>query len=185
VFYIDWKDIQISARNANGINYRANGGAASSKGLEFTTTYRVSDHLRLGATGSYTNAILKQDVTSLRGRAGDRLPQSPHWTGSLTADYQKALGGSWMLQLGGGYRYFGSTFSEVESSPTALQVPAQNIVDLYAGGSLNGTTSVRLYVRNVFNNESYTNWNDTNTRGRPNFVPVQPRTVGVNVDVTF
>lgn len=185
VFYIDWKDIQISARNANGINYRANGGAASSKGLEFTTSYRVSDQLRLGATGSYTNAILKQDVTSLRGRAGDRLPQSPHWTGSLTADYQKALGSSWMLQLGGGYRYFGSTFSEVESSPTALQVPAQNIVDLYAGGSLNGTTSVRLYVRNVFNDESYTNWNDTNKPGRPNFVPVQPRTVGVNVDVTF
>lgn len=185
VFYIDWKDIQISARNANGINYRANGSTASSRGVEFTTSYQVTDHLRLGATGSYTNAILEEAVASLGGKAGDRLPQSPHWTGSLTADYETQLGSNWMLQLGGGYRYFDSTFSAVESSPAALEVPEQNIVDLYGGGTLNDRTSIRLYVRNVFNDRSYTNWNDTNTPGFPNFVPVQPRTIGVNVDLRF
>jgi iron complex outermembrane recepter protein len=184
IFYINWKDIQISARNANGINYRANGGAASSRGVEFTTSYQVTDHWRVGATGSYTNAILNQDVASLRGRSGDRLPQSPHWTGSLTADYERRLG-RWMLQFGGGYRYYGSSFSEVQSSPTTVEVPTQNIVDVYAGGTFDGRTSLRLYVRNLFNNRSYTNWDDTNTPGFPNFVPVQPRTIGASVDFTF
>lgn len=185
VFYIDWQDIQISARNANGINYRANGSTASSRGVEFTTIYQLTDHWRLGATGSYTNATLEEAVVSLGGKAGDRLPQSPHWTGSLTADYETQLGSSWALQLGGGYRYFDSTFSAVESNPTALEVPEQNIVDLYGGGTFNDRTSVRLYMRNVFNDRAYTNWNDTNTPGFPNFVTVQPRTIGVNVDVSF
>jgi outer membrane receptor protein involved in Fe transport len=185
VFYIDWQDIQISARNANGINYRANGSKASSRGVELTTSYQLTDHLRFGATGSYTNAKLEADVVSLGGKAGDRLPQSPRWTGSLTADYETRLGSSWLLQFGGGYRYFGSTFSAVESSPTAVAVPEQNIVDVYGGGTLNGRTSIRLYVRNVFNDRSYTNLNDTNTPALPNFVPVQPRTIGANVDFRF
>jgi outer membrane receptor protein involved in Fe transport len=185
VFYIDWEDIQISARNANGINYRANGSTATSRGVEFTTNYQLTDHWRLGATGSYTKATLEENVASLGGKAGDRLPQSPQWTGSLTADYETQLGSSWMLQLGGGYRYFDSTFSAVESSPTAVEVPEQNIVDLYAGGTFNDRTSIRLYVRNAFNDRSYVNWNDTNTPGFPNLVPVQPRTIGVNVDLSF
>lgn len=185
VFYIDWEDIQISARNSNGINYRANGSSASSRGIEFTTTYQLTDQWRFGATGSYTDATLEEAVVSLGGRAGDRLPQSPHWTGSLTADYETQLGSSWMLQLGGGYRYFDSTFSAVESSPTAVEVPEQNIVDLYGGGTFNDRTSIRLYVRNVFNDRSYTNWNDTNTPGFPNLVPVQPRTIGISVDLNF
>jgi outer membrane receptor protein involved in Fe transport len=185
VFYIDWQDIQISARNANGINYRANGSKASSRGVEFTTSYQVTDHWRFGATGSYTNAKLEADVVSLGGKAGDRLPQSPRLTGSFTADYETRFGSTWLLQLGGGYRYFGSTFSAVESSPTAVRVPEQNIVDVYGGGTLDGRTSLRLYVRNVFNDRSYTNLNDTNTPGLPNFVPVQPRTIGVNLDIRF
>ena len=184
-FYIDWEDIQISARNANGINYRANGSSATSRGVEFTINYQLSDGWRLGATGSYTDAKLEEPVASLGGLAGDRLPQSPRWTGSLTADYETQLGSSWRLQLGGGYRYFDSTFSAVESNPTAVEVPEQNIVDLYAGGTFNDRTSVRLYARNVFNDRSYTNWNDTNTPGLPNLVPVQPRTIGVNVDFSF
>lgn len=185
VFYIDWEDIQISARSAGGINYRANGSTASSEGVEFTTTYQVTDYLRLGATGSYTNATLEEDVASLGGKAGDRLPQSPHWTGSLTADYETQLGSNGLLQLGGGYRYFDSTFSHVESSPMAVEVAEQNIVDLYGGGIWNDRTSIRLYVRNVFNDRSYTNLNDADTRAFPNFVPVQPRTMGVNVDISF
>ncbi len=185
LYYIDWKDIQISAVNANGINYRANGSAASSRGVEFTTSYQLTDHWRLGATGSYTNAILGEDVASLGGKAGDRLPNSPHWTESLTADYETQLSGDWQLQLGGGYRHFGSTWSAVESGPAAFEVPAQNIVDLYGGGTLNHRTSIRLYVRNVFNDRSYLNLNDANNHGFPNFVPIQPRTLGVNVDTKF
>jgi iron complex outermembrane recepter protein len=102
----------------------------------------------------------------------------------LTADYARRLG-RWMLQFGGGYRYYGSSFSEVQSSPTTVEVPTQNIVDVYAGGTFDGRTSLRLYVRNLFNNRSYTNWDDTNTPGFPNFVPVQPRTIGASVDFTF
>ncbi len=185
VYYIDWKDIQISAVNANGINYRANGGAASSRGVEFTTSYQLTDHWRLGATGSYTNAILEQDVRSLGGKTGDRLPNSPHWTESLTADYETQLNSDWQLQLGGGYRHFGSTWSAVQSSPSAMEVPAQDIVDLYSGGILNHRTSVRLFIRNVFNDRSYLNLNDANNPRFPNFVPVQPRTIGVNVDTKF
>ncbi|HEY2782421.1 MAG TPA: TonB-dependent receptor [Steroidobacteraceae bacterium] len=185
VYYIDWKDIQISAVNPNGINYRANGGAASSRGVEFTTSYQLTDHWRFGATGSYTNAILEEDVTSLGGRAGDRLPQSPHWTESLTTDYETQLSSDWQLQLGGGYRHFGSTWSAVQSSPTAMEVPAQDIVDLYGGLILNRRTSIRPYIRNVFNNRSYLNLNDANNRRFPNFVPVQPRTIGINVDTKF
>jgi outer membrane receptor protein involved in Fe transport len=60
----------------------------------------------------------------------------------------------------------------------------QNIVDLYTGLATQ-TLKLRLYARNVFNNQSYTGLLFINNPQEPRFVPVQPRTLGLSADYQF
>ena len=47
------------------------------------------------------------------------------------------------------------------------------------------TLKLRLYARNVFNNQSYTGLLFINNPQEPRFVPVQPRTIGLSADYQF
>jgi iron complex outermembrane recepter protein len=46
-FYIDWKDIQLQARDANNITFYANAGSARSQGFEVSCQFRPSQALTL------------------------------------------------------------------------------------------------------------------------------------------
>jgi len=183
-FYVDWRDIQVQVVNSSGFGYTGNGGTASSQGLELTTGLLVTQGLRLNATLAYTNARLTEDAVGVGGKNGDPLPESPRFTGSLTADYTKPLSGGMTLLAGAGYRYKDGAYNQFKSSAYPYPMGPQNLVDLYGGVQLEKLT-VRVYGQNVTNNHSYTGLVYAVDPTRPMFVPIKPFTVGLSLDYRF
>jgi iron complex outermembrane recepter protein len=187
-FYIDWKNIQVGATNGV-VDYLVNGGTASSKGFEFSTLYTPLEGLRLGLNAAYTDAKLTQDVPSIGGLSGDALPYVPKWSGSGTADYAFLQRGAWTARVGGGVRFTGAEVTEVEHSPQAEPLKSYGLLDLNAEVSDDRWT-VRLFSKNVTNRVAYTNLIQLTNAGtgavtQVNGVPLQPREVGLGVDVKF
>jgi iron complex outermembrane recepter protein len=187
-FDIEWDKIQISA-NANGVAYLANGGTARSRGLELTSLWRPVAGLRFGLNGAYTDAVVTEDVPSLGGLNGDRLPNIPKWAWSVTADYSFPVAANWTGRVGGGVRYVGSSLSQIEHSPLALPQDSYTAIDLN-GDVSNDTWTFRVFVKNLTDKRVYTNLTAltnaaTGEIDRVNAVPLMPRMVGVGFDVKF
>jgi iron complex outermembrane recepter protein len=185
---IEWDKIQVSA-STNGLAYLANGGSARSRGFEFSTLYSPVAGVRLGLNGAYTDAILTEDVPSLGGLDGDRLPSIPKWAWSATADYTFPAFGGWTGRIGGGLRYVGSTFSGVEHNANAYPQDSYTVLDLNADLS-NDNWTLRLFIKNLTDERVYTNLTPlpnaaTGEISRVNGVPVAPRQIGVGFDVRF
>ncbi len=187
LFYIDWDDIQINV-SEGGVNFRSNAGTAQSRGVELTTLFRPVAGLQLGVNGAYTDASLTEDAPSVSGLAGDRLPSIPEWSAAFTADYSFPLRGDWAGRIGAGWRYVGERFSALESDPDRVRARAYSALDLNADLS-NEHWTFRLFVKNA--TDKHADLNNgllTDGFGEPVFVfatPLQPRTVGVAVDVKF
>jgi iron complex outermembrane receptor protein len=184
LFDIDWKNIQVRITR-NGLSFPGNGGTATSKGAEATLAYRVMEHLTLGATASYADAKTEDDVPNLNGKAGDQLPFSPRWNGSLTADYSAPIRSDVNLTAGAAYHYRGNVNSGFASDPANRHTGDINTVDAYVGASFK-RIDVRLFARNLLNDRAYNAWlDDTAQTNQAYFIPVQPRTVGVSLDARF
>ena len=183
-YYIKWDRIQVSELSPQGFTYFANGGTASSSGLEFASAFQVARGLTAKVTAAFTNAHLTQDIPSLAAISGSRLPLSPRWSDTFSLDYAIPGAGSLAPMVGASYRHVGSVFNNIQGTALALPMGSQNIVDLYAAATF-GQVTGRLYLKNATNNESYTNlfnaYNPFDPQ-HPQFVPVQPRTVGVSLD---
>jgi iron complex outermembrane recepter protein len=192
-FYIDWSKIQLSVLIGNESAIE-NAGSARSDGFDFSGSVSPIEGLTLGATLTYTNAVLTAPAPSITAAKGAHLPFVPQWSGSLTADYNFPIAGPWRGFVGGGYRYVGSRFSAVEGStangePQGMTVGAQNVVDLRLGART-GDLTVSLFAKNLFDDRAYLPpaFFFFNALGGPIDIkaPVlQPRTVGVSIDKSF
>lgn len=224
-YRIDWTNIQIFKLVNNNAGL-VNGGEATSNGVELTTGFEPIKDLRFGLNGAYTDATLDNNVASLEGRAGDRLPEVPVFSASATVDYYFTLPfggrhvvqkqqqvsdyskdeskgtkmggtnevagsqrvGTWNGHVGAGLRWVGSQFSEVESSSTALRTPSYSALDLNADVS-NEHWTIRVFAKNVTDERAYPtlsyitdlNGNIIHATG----IPIQPRTVGLELDYKF
>ena len=211
-FHLEWTDIQTPAVAANGLGYLANGGEATSNGVELSLGFRPVTGLQLGLNGSYTDATFDDAVPALGVEAGDRLPNIPQWQGSFTADYYFPLSGArtapvatsgkdgktaivagaaqtggWNAHVGLGVRAVGAR----RSVPTlGLDYP----LDSYAALDLNADISndrwmFRVFVKNVTDERAYQNIDAFPTLSGHvaylNATPIQPRTVGMEVDFKF
>ena len=146
--------------------------------------------LALGATGAYTDAKLTSDTPpSVGGFDGDRLPRIPKWSGSLTADYTFDIDDTASLRIGGGLRHTGRRLSAVESDPNAVWAKSYTALDLNAALTLDESITIRAYARNVTDKQAaITRDMLTDGLGTPYAIgvtPLQPRTVGVALDLSF
>lgn len=212
-YHVELSDVQVGVvvNNNSGL---VNGGAATSNGLEFTIGYQPIKSLVFGINGAYTDATLDDDAPSLEGKAGDRLPFIPEFTGALTADYYFPIGGGnnepgtvagttkdgkeivsptiaksggWTGHLGGALRYVSSSRAAVESSPSAYPLENYAALDFNADVT-NGRYLFRIFARNVTDERAYTSKVAASTfAGTDHIVgtPITPRTVGVEFDVRF
>jgi len=186
-FYVDWTDIQVSVANPAGISYFANGGRATSQGIEANAALRLDDGLSFAGTFSYTDAVLAQTSAAIGGRAGDVLPYVPRFSGSLQANYTRSLGPDWTGHLGAGLRLQGQVYTAVESSFQAFRLPAYGALDLDADIT-HGPYTIKLFIKNATNQIAY-------GFGGPDFsgltgqvtqvegTLIQPRTIGLSLDV--
>src|SRR3546814_17736032 len=98
---MDWTDIQVT-RAFGRVSGGANGGKATSKGIEGSLALRPAPGLTISATGSYTAATLSEDVADLSVLKGDLLPAMPKFSGHLRADYACATGDGNTASIGAG-----------------------------------------------------------------------------------
>lgn len=96
--------------------------------------------------------------------------------------------GGWNGHLGLGVRYVGETKSEVESSPNAFRQDSYAALDLSADIT-NGPCTIRIFARNVTDERAYETVapiiDIAGAVDHLSAVPIQPRTVGVEVDFRF
>lgn len=183
VFRIDWKDVQLEAQTPDGsVSFGANGGTARSQGVEFSTLFIPVKGVQLGFNTAYTDAVLTEAVPTMGWANKARMPSAPRWTASVTANYETRVTDDWMLRLGGGYRYVGERFNNVEGAENTLLLPEYGVVDLNASLS-NDRWTVGFFVRNAADRRVYTNSGIVGDYVQG--VVLQPRTIGVSLDATF
>lgn len=140
------------------------------------------------------------------GLAGDSLPYVPEWSWSGTADYTVPLNSDWTAHFGGALRFVDETensttnveniFNATTTPPTLLVSTRTEPlrVDDYWSLDLNAYVAndnwtFRAYVKNVTDERAYQRFNDvTALSGGVNNLaaaPIQPRTVGIEVDYRF
>ncbi len=139
------------------------------------------------------------------GLKNDRMPYVPDLTWSMTADWVVPLGGNWNANFGGGVRWVddrtnGTTERQIVrllDPPTVLDeevteplvIDSYYAVDLYAVFS-NASWTLRAYMKNVTDERAYSTMNDvtnqvTGETHHTAATPIQPRTIGLEVDYRF
>jgi outer membrane receptor protein involved in Fe transport len=186
VYYIDWDNLQINAVR-NGLGVVDNAAAAESKGAELTLTFAPTPQLTLVGAFGYIDAQLTEDAPDLGGVKGDRMPDTPELTGSLSGDYAFDLG-SRDAFVGATARHIGDRVVSFDASGSVPQydLPEYTTVDLRAGVQL-GTTRLQMYVKNAFDERGELSATTAfSGLGGPVWVSlVQPRTIGVNLISQF
>src|SRR6185312_5222269 len=101
VYYIDWKDIQLSLLDpTTQLLYFANASAAKSEGIELSAQVRPLMGLTIGGWMAWNEAQITQAFPNLDTRfapyalPGDRLPSSSRWSGNLSVEDDFPLLGS-------------------------------------------------------------------------------------------
>jgi len=188
VYYIDWKDIQISEYDQTTFNnYTANAAGARSKGVELSLDGRPSESLKLAGWIAWNRAVLTEafpDNTSAFGSAGARLPNSPRLSGSVSLEDELHLGDALTAFLGGSLSYVGDRVgpfegSSVSNAPRQV-LPGYATVNFHGGVRMN-TWSLNAYVNNAADRRGV-----LATGPFPyqyNFV--RPRTIGISLSRRF
>ena len=195
-FLIKWKKIQLFEFVENfGIN--ANGGTATSKGLEYSFALTPFEGLNLTLTGAYVDAYLTADAPATGGLSGDELPYAPKWSNSLDAQYTWHAFGDYSAFAGATWSYIGSRFADFAATTTAgangvAFVPNPR-ADLGGYDTLNlrlGLQNDRwrfeLYAKNLADSRGLTFYTNTGTPNNGGAIVVQqPRTIGATLDLRF
>jgi outer membrane receptor protein involved in Fe transport len=151
LFYLDWEDIQLFAQ-INNVGLNANGGTATSKGLEFTASARHPSGARFGLNGAYTDAYLTQDTDPIVGGLdGDPLPWVPEWSFAFTADYEWSVFGDATAYVGGKIAFTDdrtADFSNRDTNGDIRVADSYTTVDLRVGVDM-GEWYVELFGKNL------------------------------------
>jgi iron complex outermembrane receptor protein len=189
VFHVNWKDIQLlEIVNTYGIN--GNGGTARSQGAEWSVGYSPVTGLTFLWSGAYTDAKLTSPAPAVHGNVGDKLPYAPKFSSTLDVEYSWPLFADFKGFLGGTYAYVGTRSTDFGSSadpvnPTQVGLPSYNTMAARFGID-NQHYRVTLYGRNLSDARGITYYVSSGTPGLEGGMNViQPRTVGVTVNVKF
>ncbi len=190
-FYLDWKDIQLFAF-VNDIGINANGGAAISKGFEFTAAARPTQGFTISLTGAYTDAYLTDDTDPVVGGLdGDPLPYIPNWTFGVSGDYQWTVGPDTTAFIGTTLGLVGdrtADFSERGPNGDIRKVPSYTTLDLRAGIETD-RWRLQAFAKNLTNSLGITSINGLDGTTYPNAAAgvgvIRPRTIGLTAGFSF
>jgi outer membrane receptor protein involved in Fe transport len=188
LFDLEWNRIQVNA-STGGFTYTANGGTARSRGVEVEGVVKPVSGLQLAGEMTYDDAQLTQAIPSIHAVAGNKMPNTPMWTGSVRADYTRPLKNEWNLDLGAGVRLQGTRFDQGAKSSEQYTISGYGLLDTSIAIS-DGRYTFKLYAKNVTDKRAYmdvgyfTN-GVTGVVNELKGIPVQPRTVGISLDTKF
>ena len=148
VFDVEWQDIQLLAAVGN-LYGATNGGAARSRGVEGSLTFKPTRGLTFGLDGAYIDARLTRNTpASFGGISGDRLPLAPFVSGTASAAYERPLAPDLSGFAGVEWRYDGARMSEFEFGAPRQDLPAYSMIDLRLGLKFKAYT-LTAYVKNA------------------------------------
>jgi len=129
VFYIDWKGIQQLVALPCGFQFRANAGAAVSKGFDLDLHFSPVNGLDLTVGVGYQRARITQTSTASPQKVGDRVYQVPDWTGTASATYTIPVSSTSNVVATVGYSYTGnSTSANVTPAEPRIR-PSYSLLD--------------------------------------------------------
>jgi iron complex outermembrane receptor protein len=151
------------ARNPNGTPVFSNQNVVSAYdakiwGAELEWTAVPTDKLRLGGALTWAKSEMKNGIyntisqiagtNNIKGKSNPRFPE---WSGSINGEYTSALNDKWDWFARGDAAYFGKTYVDLDN---LAQCKAYTVAN--AGlGATNGSTRVELFVRNLFDDDSW------------------------------
>jgi outer membrane receptor protein involved in Fe transport len=184
VFYTDWEDIQVSTqRGTPAVGVYLNTPAASVWGSELSVAMRPLSELTFSGAVAYTDAELSEPAPDLRGAEGERLPNVPRLTATLSADYELPMD-RFRPTVGVSMRHVSDRTASYNANTVNRQyrLPSYEALDLRAGMEL-GSVALQLNVRNLLDERgqlsAYT------FQGLPQVAILQPRTFGMSATVRF
>lgn len=185
-FFIDWNDIQLLTA-VSGVTTYLNAGGAHIKGLELTLTARPSRSFSLTGAFALNDGYVTDDNAALGAAEGERLPNTPHFTAAVDADYR--FSSSPLLPFAGAtFRYVSDRTASFDANAQLPQyrLPEYTSVDLRAGLTA-GPVDVQLYVRNLFDERGQLSAQTVLSGfGGPAQVTIlRPRTIGIQLSTRF
>lgn len=118
-------------------------GKQSSRGLELTGAFNVSQTFRIEANAAYADAKYDELLRGSTNLAGNRPAHVPRVTANLWGHYRM---GDWRTSLG--LRYVGDRFANEANS---MRLPAYTLVDAVVSWNVNPKTTLSLIGRNLTN----------------------------------
>ena len=96
-YYIDWENIQVAGVTVNNLPITRNGGDASSQGIEVEFQAAITSGFTLSGGFATTDAQLEDDVPSIDGQSGDKVPGVPEFQFSLAGEFIQPLNNGWEI----------------------------------------------------------------------------------------
>ncbi len=192
LYYLNRNRILTAIEDSGVFKATANGGAATAKGLELTSTYSPLQGFTLGYNAAYTQSAYTNVIPAAQYQlTGYQLKNVPKWDMSITAAYDWALTNSWHSHVGGDFRWVGKEWDSYVQSPAGYPtaaLPSYTVLDLNAAIA-RGPLSLKFFARNLTDKRAYLNSsvivNDYNTPVQVENYVLQPRTLGVGFDYAF
>ncbi len=181
-FYIDWSNLQtFDLSSAFGGLTNAPGGATV-RGGELALTARPTGNFIVIGSVAFQDAKMSEADLNLGAAKGERLPNVPRLTASLSADY--AFDGNLQPTIGAMVRSVSDRRANFDASAFYPQyrMPAYETVDLRAGLTI-APVNLQLFVRNVLDKRAQTS--TTIWAGIPQPAILQPRTIGIMATTHF
>jgi iron complex outermembrane receptor protein len=182
IYYIDWKDIQLSVLSPAGYGYYANGSTAKSEGAEISIEARPVRNFRVSSWIAWNEAILTAPLPSgatAVGASGDRLPNAARISGNVSLEQQFPLGRGATGFVGGSLSYVGDQESVFTTTTQRQAFPGYGKADIRAG-ILYDSWAFNFYINNVADRRAAIA-GGIGTGAYPNaFIDIPPRTVGAS-----
>ena len=197
-YVLKWKDIQLLAV-INDVGLNANGGKATSKGLEANLLARPMRGLQVGINGAVIDAELDEDTPAIVGGIkGDQLPWTAGASLGVTADYEWGLGAGTTAFVGSSLRWLARQHADFDAAYRLenghqRRIPSYARLDLRAGVEF-GRFSVEAFAQNVTNTRGLTSaaYPEVLVFGGPalpngalSAAVLRPRTIGFTVGASY
>ncbi len=182
LFYIDWRDQQISLPKIESSGYKLrNAGRSASRGIEVTTQISPLKNINVKLSYGYTNAKYKDYKNGDKIYDDNYLPMVPQNTLSLAANYTFDINQNWLdnIIMNAQYTGVGKLYWDDENDIV------QSYYGLFNGqvSFVKKQVSVDLWMKNI-GNKDYITYYFTISSGQY-IQKGKPFTCGVNVNLKF
>jgi outer membrane receptor protein involved in Fe transport len=189
-YYLLWNNIQIPVIDPTGdFTFTGNGGKAHTAGLELELSVEIANGFTINSNVSIQEAKFDEAVATLDVIKGDRLPNVPKFGGSISANYETAIGATSKFYAQGIYSYAGKTINNVTRDANGNIISFDN---LGGYGLLNLSAGIRrgpiefgLFARNLTDERGLIGRRRSGAAGVFTQQYVAPRVLGIEFKADF